>query len=158
MIGIKVNNWGLALKLYEGDKSELKNYVEFEVRQFEKRLNDKLRVKTCERCGKEYISLAKNTVYCDRKGPDGITCREIGSIAKMKDPSEINKVYKKHYAVMYGKMKHRKPSWKYQDMFDEWKELANDTRDKANSSEISVEEFKRHMEEIQTDIRRKYNA
>lgn len=158
MIGIKVNNWGLALKLYEGDKSELKNYVEYEVQQLEEKLNNKLKIKVCERCGKEYTTLGVNTKYCTRKGPDGLVCRDIGHTEKIKNDSGILKVYKKHYQLMYQMTRHKQPRYKYMDMFDEWKELANDKRDKAKNNEISVEEFKRHMEEIQADIRRKYNA
>ncbi len=130
MIGIKVNNWGLALKLYEGDKKEVRDFVEYEVKALEERLNRILQVKVCERCGKEYTTLRRSTKYCNRKGLDGLVCSDVGSIEKT---DEVDKLYYKKYRQFYT---YYKP-----ERFAKWKESANVQRAKTKAGEIRFEEF-----------------
>lgn len=131
MIGLKVKDWGLTLKLYEGDKEEIRNFVEYEVKALEDRLNKLLKVKTCERCGKQYTTMRKNTKYCNRKGADGLVCTEVGSKEKA---SDVDKLYFKKYRQFYS---YYKP-----ERFARWKESANAKRAKAKDGEIGFGEFK----------------
>lgn len=123
-----------------------------------KMIQNGITLKPCEHCGKYFINNKyKNSLYCDRI-PEGETkpCHIIAPRKNYKAKLQDNKIageYRKRYKKLFSRIKNSPVPTEEKIRFEKWKEQAEPFRDKANQEGISIEDFKKQMDEIERSVR-----
>jgi len=94
-----------------------------------------LETKCCKKCGNKFIYPGrKDTAYCDNCRDTGAMDMYLEKISNDTIMKEFNKAYKRNHArVRYKKMS--------KEDFHKWSLKAREMREKANSGEVTIDEF-----------------
>lgn len=140
---IKENNIEVQ-EVFELDNSE--DQIRFEIFKV---IQNNFVIKKCNNCGKLFIPLKSDKIYCDNIYLNtGKTCSEIGASKKHKEKisdSLILKEFQREYKRMYGL--HYNNSKKFTEAkFKKWSKQARELRDKYTDDKI--EDFKEELKKL----------
>lgn len=107
-------------------------------------LNDVEYIKRCQVCGKYFFSDKNNTLYCNGKYTEDITCKEFGIKTSQKRKENEEPVYGK-YRQIYAKKAmavKRNPDIEYYKInYEKWKKEAKQFVNDVKSGKKSYDEF-----------------
>ena len=111
-------------------------------------LNDIDCIKRCQVCGKYFFSNKNNTLYCNSKYAEDITCKEYGIKTSQKRKENEEPVYGK-YRQIYAKKAmavKRNPDIEcYKTNYEKWKKEAKEFISDIKSGKKSYDEFDRWL-------------
>ena len=107
-------------------------------------LNDVDYIKKCQVCGKYFFSDKNNTLYCNDKYAEDITCKEYGIKTSQKRKENEEPVYGK-YRQIYAKkamaVKRNPDIEYYKTNYEKWKKEAKEFINDIKSGKKSYDEF-----------------
>lgn len=113
-------------------------------------LNNVEYIKKCQVCGKYFFSDKNNTLYCNGKYSDDITCKEYGIKTSQKRKENEEPVYGK-YRQIYAKkammVKRNSDIEYYKTNYEKWKKEAKQFINDIKAGKKSYEEFDKWLEE-----------
>lgn len=140
---IKENNIEVQ-EVFELDNTE--DQIRFEIFKV---IQNNFVIKKCNNCGKLFIPLKSDKIYCDNLYSNtGKTCSEIGANKKHQEKmssSLILKEYQREYKRMYGL--HYNNTKKFTEAkFKKWSKEARELRSKYTDEQI--EKFRKELKEL----------
>ncbi len=113
-------------------------------------LNDVDYIKKCQVCGKYFFSDKNNTLYCNGKYAEDITCKEYGIKTSQKRKENEEPVYGK-YRQIYAKKAmavKRNPDIEYYKInYEKWKKEAKEFINDIKSGKKTYDEFDEWLDE-----------
>lgn len=108
----------------------------------------------CKYCHGAYMNYEKGSkTYCGRVHYGGAACRKVGPRRTYTREHHSDPIHRCFIGAYNRKYKHFSDGRLERERFDEWLSLAQEMRDAARAGEISVEEFKEMMKDLETEYK-----
>lgn len=105
-----------------------------------------ININICDNCSKYFIPKNKsNEKYCNNIFENGKTCKEVSYQIKLNN-NEADKIYRNAYKTQNAKKQRNYYIKNIELKFKNWSVLAKEQKDMCKSGRITIEEFKKWLE------------
>lgn len=151
IVNMYMNSFEVSYKVFSGIKNneicffdlyEFSNGISILLFDFMDCIKEKVKIKSCENCGKYFIPVSKsNEIYCDNIYKNKKTCRQVGYEHKLNN-NDILKAYRTAYKSQNAKKHRNKHRVDIDERFKKWHLEARNRLEDAKIGKIDIEEFK----------------